>query len=85
MHRTTARFRKLFGSLVPEVQQRARDSFELLRGNERHPSLHFKSVGRFWSVRVTNAIRALAVKEGNDYVWVWIGTHDEYNRLIGRN
>jgi predicted nucleotidyltransferase len=26
----------------------------------------------------------LAVKEGNDYVRVWIGTHDEYDHLIGR-
>lgn len=84
MHRTTARFRKLFGSLEPDLQQRARESFRHLRANERHPSLHFKSVGRFWSVRVTDAVRALAMKEGNDYVWVWIGTHDEYNRLIGR-
>jgi hypothetical protein len=67
-----------------EVQRRARDSFQLLQTNERHPSLYFKSVGLFWSVRVTDAVRALAVKEGNDYVWVWIGTHDEYDRLIGR-
>ena len=41
------------------------------------------TVGRFWSVRVTDAVRALAVKEGADFVWVWIGTHDEYDRLVG--
>lgn len=83
MHRTTARFRKAFASLTPSVQQRARESFQLLQSNHLHPSLHFKPVGRFWSVRVTDAVRALAVKEGADFVWVWIGTHDEYDRLVG--
>jgi len=24
----------------------------------------------------------LAVPDGRDYIWVWIGTHDEYERLI---
>ena len=83
MHRTTVRFRKAFASLPPDIQQRARDSFKLLQTNDHHPSLHFKSVGKFWSVTVTDAVRALAVKEGADYVWVWIGTHDEYDRLVG--
>jgi hypothetical protein len=27
--------------------------------------------------------RALAVKDGDDFIWVWIGQHDEYDRLIG--
>ena len=31
MHRTTARFRKLYRSLEPEVQRHARDSFRLLQ------------------------------------------------------
>jgi hypothetical protein len=26
--------------------------------------------------------RALAVEDGNDFIWVWIGTHDEYERMI---
>jgi hypothetical protein len=25
----------------------------------------------------------LAVQEGEDLVWFWIGGHDEYDRLIG--
>ena len=46
-----------------------------------YPSLHFKKVGKLWSVRVGIDHRALAVKDGDDYIWVWIGTHDEYKRL----
>ena len=26
---------------------------------------------------------ALALKQGEDYYWIWIGTHDEYESLIG--
>ena len=49
-----------------------------------HPSLHFEKVGRFWSARVGQAHRALAVEDGGDFIWVWIGGHDEYYRIIRR-
>lgn len=26
--------------------------------------------------------RALAVEDGDDFIWGWIGTHDEYERMI---
>jgi len=26
--------------------------------------------------------RALAVEDGEDFIWVWIGPHDEYERII---
>jgi hypothetical protein len=26
--------------------------------------------------------RALAVQDDTDFIWVWIGPHDEYRRLI---
>jgi hypothetical protein len=44
--------------------------------------LHFKKVGKVWSIRIMLDYRALAVKDGNDLIWVWIGTHDEYERMI---
>ena len=82
MHQTTARFRKLFASLSPEIQARAREAFQLLQTSPQHPSLHFKRVGNLWSVRVTAAIRALAVRDGDVFTWVWIGSHDDYERMI---
>jgi len=27
--------------------------------------------------------RAVAVEQGNDIVWFWIGHHSEYDRIIG--
>ena len=83
MHRTTPRFWRYFEQLPESVQRIARQNFRLLIANPRHPSLHFKKVGKFWSVRVGLAHRALAVEDGGDFIWVWVGSHDEYDRLIG--
>ncbi len=57
-------------------------NFALLRSHPQHPSLHLKSVGRYWSVRVGRDYRALAVKADQDFVWFWIGKHDDYQKLI---
>lgn len=56
--------------------------FALLRQDPRHASLHMKKVGQFWSVRVGLHYRALGVESGDAVVWVWIGSHAEYDRLI---
>jgi hypothetical protein len=82
MHRTTSRFWRAFETLPERVQKIARENFELLKANPRHPSLHFKKVGPFWSVRAGENHRALAVADGEDFVWVWIGAHNEYERLL---
>lgn len=75
MHKTTSRFWKLFQQLPESVQNTARQNFDLLKVNPRYGSLHFKKVGKFWSARVGQDYRALAIKDGNDFTWVWIGKH----------
>jgi hypothetical protein len=60
----------------------AKKKFALFAENPAHPSLQLKPVGVFWSVRVTEAYRALAIRTGNEFTWVWIGGHDEYERII---
>ena len=82
MHRTTDRFWKSFDKLPEPVQKTSKKNFELLKNNPSHPSLHFKKVGKFWSVRAGMDHRALAFKDGEDFIWVWIGAHDEYERMI---
>jgi hypothetical protein len=84
MHRASARFWTLFASLPEGVQEVARKNFELLKDNPTHPSLHFKKVGNLWSVRAGINYRALAIEDETDFIWVWIGSHDEYKRLIKR-
>ncbi len=58
-------------------------AYVLLKQDMRHPSLHLKRVGRLWSVRVGLHHRALAVESGSDLVWFWIGSHADYDKLIG--
>lgn len=67
------------------VQNEARKQFDLLKSDPSHPSLHFKRVGKFWSVRISLYYRALAIKDEKDYIWVWIGTHDQYQKMIKEN
>jgi hypothetical protein len=60
----------------------ARKNYALLKANPHYPSLQFKKVGKVWSARVGLHYRALATEDGADFIWVWIGTHDEYERMI---
>jgi hypothetical protein len=69
--------------LPSRVQSLARRNFELLKQNPEHPSLQFKSVGRFRSVRVGLRYRALGVPVEDGIQWFWIGSHADYDKLIG--
>ena len=69
--------------LPPYVRALADKNYELLKSNPQHPSLHFKKVGRFWSVRVGLRHRALAVEVEDSLLWFWIGSHADYDALIG--
>ena len=82
MHRTTPQFWKRFDALPKEVQELARKNFKLLNQDSRHPSLQFKRLGDYWSARVGLNYRALAVEDDSDFVWVWIGSHAEYDKRI---
>nr|WP_249798029.1 hypothetical protein [Bradyrhizobium zhengyangense] len=64
------------------VQRLADANFRLLKSDPNHPSLQFKRVGRYWSARVGLRYRALAVEANGDYVWFWIGSHADYDRLV---
>lgn len=82
MHKATSKFWKYFDSLPEELKEKAKSKFELLKQEPSHPSLHFKKVGKFWSVRISDYYRALAIKYKNDFIWVWIGNHNDYENLI---
>ncbi|EIC19540.1 ParE family toxin-like protein [Thiorhodovibrio frisius] len=82
MHKTTTRFWACLYALPEQVQKLARKNYKLLKENPRHPSLRFKKVGKLWSARVGGNHRALAMEDDDGYVWIWIGTHDEYDCLI---
>ncbi len=81
-HKTTAGFWKRYAALPRDISELADKNFALLKQNPRQPSLHFKDVGKAWSVRVGLDYRALALRRHDDFYRFWIGSHDEYERLL---
>jgi hypothetical protein len=79
---TTPRFRRAYADLPPETKLAARKRYRLWKDNPRHPSLQFKKVGPFWSARITEDYRSLALLRNNIYHWFWIGTHANYERIL---
>jgi len=83
--RTTERFRKAFSQLPNDVQEQAKGAYKLFVQNPYHPGLRFKKihpVREIYSVRVSLGYRALGVRENDDMIWFWIGTHSDYDKLI---
>jgi hypothetical protein len=76
-------FWRRFNGLPAPVQQLARDAFKLWQIDPFYPSLHFKKLkGDLWSARVGLHYRATGYFLSSDtFVWIWIGTHEEYNKL----
>jgi hypothetical protein len=51
-HHTTTDFWACYNQLPDSVRKRADANYDLLKTDSHHPSLHFKRVGKLWSVRV---------------------------------
>ena len=83
--RATKRFWACFESLPLEIQTKARRCYRLWSDDPHHPGLHFKQIHRhqpIYSARIGIGWRALAVQEGDTFIWFWIGSHAEYDRII---
>ncbi len=85
MHYTTRRFWKCYDSLPVNAQVTADGCYELLKIDPSHPSLHLKKIGKkYWSVRAGLDYRAIGVEVESGISWFWIGTHAEYDKLVGK-
>lgn len=82
-HHASPDFWACYRALPVEIQELADKSFELLKADHQHPSLRLKKVGRFWSARVGLHYRALAVEAPDGLLWFWIGTHAQYDKIVG--
>ncbi|MFN0168363.1 MAG: hypothetical protein ACKV22_18205 [Bryobacteraceae bacterium] len=84
--RATTRFWELFSALPSGVQRLAVKNYDLWRRDPHHPSLRFRrlqgTADRF-TVRVGEHHRAIGSRIEDTITWVWIGSHSEYNRLVG--
>lgn len=85
--RTTQRFRDLLAGLPTHVRRQAREAYKLFEQNPSHPGLRFKQVHAdppVYSARVGINYRAVAVLDGEDLIWFWIGSHAAYDKLLAR-
>jgi mRNA-degrading endonuclease RelE of RelBE toxin-antitoxin system len=85
--RTTRRFRKAFERLPQQVQKQAKEAYLLFEKNPYHPSLYFKRVHStqpIYSVRITLNYRSVGVLEGDTIIWFWIGSHEDYDKLLAQ-
>jgi mRNA-degrading endonuclease HigB of HigAB toxin-antitoxin module len=84
----TKNFRKLFDNLPERIKETAKKNYELWKEDRFHSGLEFKKVKpkeNIWSVRVGIGWRALGVMKADEekIVWFWIGSHAEYDKIVG--
>lgn len=78
-------FWRAYEHLAPSVKARARLAYQIFEENPDHPSLRFKKLqgaGDIWSVRISEQYRAVGVRAGETVEWIWIGTHNEFDKLF---
>jgi hypothetical protein len=83
-HYAAPRFWRCYRKLPREIRHLADRCFALLKSDSAHRSLQFKKIGPLWSARVGLHYRSLGIEAASDVVWFWIGSHDEYDKLVGR-
>ena len=54
-------FWERYEELPDSIQELADKNYEILKDDPKHPSLHLKKAGKYWSVRVGRKYRALGV------------------------
>jgi hypothetical protein len=82
-HFASPSFWEAYEKLPGAVRELADKNYALLKREPNHPSLRLKKVGRFWSVRVGLRYRALATEVDGGLLWFWIGSHADYDAMIG--
>ena len=65
-----------------ELELRDRPLRARLRPRPRHTSGSSPAALSFTKARVARSYRAPAIREGDHWIWFWIGTHADYDRLL---
>lgn len=91
INRKTKDFNKLFEKLPRDIQEKAVDVF--LRWKDNPSSIDCKPLEKFhneiYSAKVGSRHRALARKitvDNNEvFIWMWVGSHEDYNNTIKKD
>ena len=79
-------FWRAYGQLAESAKRDARRAYALFAQDPGHPSLRFKKLAGYpdvWSVRVSAQYRAVGQRSGDEITWVWIGSHNDFDKLFG--
>jgi hypothetical protein len=79
----TNKFWQFYRELPKPVREAAQRTYRLWKENPHASTLHFKKVRDVYAVRIAKTgYRAIAVEVPDGFLWIWIGSHDEYDRLL---
>jgi len=80
-------FWKLYEALPAQIQRQAKTAYRIFQQDPSHPSLQFKQVHEVkpvFSARISRDYRAVGIKDAEEIVWFWIGSHSDYDNLLSR-
>jgi hypothetical protein len=83
---TRPSFWRAYDTLDPRVREAARKAYTQFAKDPGHPSLRFKKLAGYeqiWSVRINEQYRAVGERDGDTVIWVWIGSHNDFDSLFG--
>lgn len=85
--RRTQRFRALYDALPERVRRDVDAAYVRFATDPNYPGLNFERIqgvkAPLFSARVSEQYRVLGRGGGSDtVVWFWIGTHQEYDKLL---
>lgn len=81
-HFASPRFWEAYDKLPLHIRKLADKNFEIFKSHPENPNLRLKKVGVFCSARVEAHYRAIAKDRPEGLVWIWIGHHTEYDKLL---
>lgn len=84
---TTEQFRRLFAILPAQVQTQTRIAYRQFKVDPDYPSLRFKKVHSklpIYSARINKNYRVVGQSVGDTVIWFWVGSHTDYEKLLGK-
>jgi Txe/YoeB family toxin of Txe-Axe toxin-antitoxin module len=79
-------FWRAYDQLAENTKKDARRAYALFANDPAHPSLRFKKLAGYndvWSVRISAQYRAVGQRSGHAITWVWIGSHNDFDKAFG--
>jgi len=81
------KFKKAYKKLPIEIRTTAKKQYKAFQNDPYHASLHFKRVHSsraIYSARITQNYRTIGILKDDVIIWFWIGSHDDYDKLLKR-